>query len=148
VHDEDAWRDADLRDRRNVTTRVIRQILVERRPGRDGDVIDEERVAVARRFRNDVGAQCAARARAVVDDERLPELFAELLSEITRNEIARAAGRKRHDQPHGLARVDLCMGGTRQCGADHARSQPPQCLFFHVISSRRPLDGSSGRIVM
>src|SRR5437764_8102626 len=99
MNDQNARGRADPRDRSDIAARVVRQSLVQPGARRERDVIDEQRVTIAGRFRYDIGAERTARARAIVDDESLAKLFAELLAEITRDEIARAAGRERHDEP-------------------------------------------------
>src|SRR5690349_7679981 len=105
MHDQDARCRADLRDGRDVAARIVRQALVEPRSGRDRDVVEEKRIAVARRLRDDVRAERTTGARAVVDDERLAKLLPELLPENARNEIARAARRKRDDDANGFGGV-------------------------------------------
>ena len=63
---------------------------------------DEQRVAVGRAFRDDVGADRAARSGAVVDNRSLAEAFSEPHGDEARRDVVAAARRERHDEPHGL----------------------------------------------
>jgi len=67
---------------------------------------EEQRVAVGRGARDRLGADVAARARAVLDDHRLAELGLELRLQDAGDEVDQAAGRIRHDngdRPRGKA---------------------------------------------
>ena len=68
---------------------------------------DQERVAVLRRVGDDLGANHAAGAAAIVDDDLLAEPLAEMLRDDAGDDVVDAAGRKRHDQPHRPVRVIL-----------------------------------------
>ena len=65
-------------------------------------------VAVGRGFRDDVGADRAAGAAAVVDHHRRLQRLAQHLRERPRHDVGRPAGRKRHDDADLLARERLC----------------------------------------
>ena len=65
----------------------------------------EERVAVGRRLRRELGADRAAGAAAVVDDDLLAEALAHLRRDAARDDVDRAAGRERHDETDGFAGV-------------------------------------------
>ena len=79
MHDEDVRQRREARDRREVAHRVERQLLVQARIDRERRGDHEQRVAVGRRFRDDLGAVEAARAGTVVDDDRLAERVAQAL---------------------------------------------------------------------
>ena len=51
-------------------------------------------------MRDDVGTDHAVGARAVVDDKRLTEAFAEFLRDYARRQVVGAARRERHDNAH------------------------------------------------
>ena len=71
--------DADLRDRREVLDRIVRHLGVETGIDRmRRHRCDEQRVAVGRRLRDHVGADIAARADLVLDEELLVEQLREL----------------------------------------------------------------------
>src|SRR6266496_3815535 len=93
------------RDRGEVLARVERQRLVERHVDRVGRRRDEERVAVGRRLGDEIGADVAARAGAVLDDDRLAERLAQSRRERPRGEIGDSTRRKSDDKPDRLARV-------------------------------------------
>ena len=62
---------------------------------------------LVRRIRRDLHADHPARASAVVDDDLLVPAFRKLLAERARQQIRRAAGRKRHNEPQRAVRVVL-----------------------------------------
>jgi hypothetical protein len=97
-------RNRDQGDRREVLDRVVRHLAVQA----DVDRVRrqcalEDRVAVGRAFRDQVGADVAAGARSVVDDHRLSPGDRELLSD--------RAGDRVGDPPAG-------KGTTRRIGLD------------------------------
>ena len=74
------------------------------RPGKT----EQERVAVGCRGRDELGADQARGARAIVDDDLLAEHFAEALRDDARHHVDRTArGRRRDhaDRPVGIIRV-------------------------------------------
>ncbi len=60
---------------------------------------DQQRIAVGRRARHELGADAAAGAGAVVDHHRLSERLADLIADDAADNVGIAAGRERHDQP-------------------------------------------------
>ena len=93
----------DLRHADEVAQGVVRQLLQVR--GRhERRRVDRKGVAVGRALREQVGADRAARAPAVVDHHRLPPLLGELAPEHPADDVERAARRERHDQPHRSGR--------------------------------------------
>jgi len=77
---------------------------------------DPDRGAVGRGLGDRVGADIAARARAVLDHDLLAETGAELLRDDPRDDVGAAAGREGDDQadrpigPSGIA-----WSGRRRC---------------------------------
>jgi hypothetical protein len=92
------------RERDQVLLEVVVELGVHRR--RDGVVhrAHEDVVAVGRRARRDAGAQRAAGAAAVVDDQLLAGLLGELRRQRPGEGVGAAAGRERHDHHHRLGR--------------------------------------------
>src|SRR6267154_5807220 len=109
---------AHERDRGEVPLRVERQRPVQRHVDRVGRRGDEERVAVGRALRDEIGADVAARSGAVLDDDRLPERFAQTGRERPRGEIGDPARRKSDDEPDRLRGV-LRERGERKKERDH-----------------------------
>ena len=64
--------DRERRDRREILDRVVRDLLEEAAVQHDRVRRHQQRVAVGRRLRRGLGADVAARADAVVDDDRRP----------------------------------------------------------------------------
>jgi len=78
---------------------------------------EEQRVAVGRCLGDAGGADSAARAGAVFDDDRLLQCRRHLAAESPRQNLARAAGRERHHDARDLA----ARLAERFRGARHAR---------------------------
>ena len=105
-------------DRDQVADRIVGQLRVHRR--RRGDMADraeQHRVAIGRRTHDEVHADGAGRARAVLDHERLAQLLGHLLHDRPRDEVGVATGRRRDDDAHGLRRPGGCGNlRGRRCG--------------------------------
>jgi hypothetical protein len=88
------------------------------RADRDGAVrAGEERVTVRRRGGHERGADDAARACAVVDDDLLSELVRQSPGERAHDDIGRAAGRLSDDEADGTfgIRIARRRGGMHIC---------------------------------
>ena len=83
---------ADARDRRDVADEIEIELVVERRVDRVRRSDQEERVAVRRRAHDRLGADIAAGARPVLDDELLAEPLRQPLTDQARDDVGRAAG--------------------------------------------------------
>jgi len=64
----------------------------------------QQRVAVGIRHLDGAGADRAAGARLIFDDDQLPELRRQLLEHDPWNDVGRATRAQRHDHPNGLGR--------------------------------------------
>ena len=84
-------------DAREIAQRVVGELRVYR--GRDGvgGRDREQGVPVGRGFRDDTAAYRSARARAVVDDDLLPDPLGELYRYHARGDIGLPAGRETDD---------------------------------------------------
>src|SRR5262245_26265527 len=71
VHDHDGWKSDDRSDRRDVANEIETEFLVERRVDGVRRASHEQRVAVRRRLHHRLGANVAAGAGPVLDDELL-----------------------------------------------------------------------------
>ena len=108
MHDQHVVDVDRAHDRREVLHRVVRHLRVDADVDRERrDVAEQQRVAVGRRLGDGVGADHAARAGAVVDDDRLAERLGQRLLHDARIEIDRAARRERHDDADRLRRIRL-----------------------------------------
>jgi hypothetical protein len=72
-------------------------------------------VAVLRRIGDDLSANHATGAAAIVDDDLLAEPLAEMLRDDAGDDVVDAAGRERHDEPHRPVRGIL----RRSRGREH-----------------------------
>ena len=96
---------------------------VEARIDRDrAGVAEQQRVAVGRGLGDRAGADGAAGAGPVVDDELLAARSDSFGGDHARHGVDAAARRIRHDQRDGPRRV---VGGARHCTAVASRSQAP-----------------------
>ena len=95
---------------------------------------NQQRVAVGRCTRHSACSNIAAGTGAVLNDELLPELLRELLSDQAGEDVAWPAGGEGHDHPHrpigigALGRLPVCRAGDEQRQADEC-SDP----FAHLI---------------
>ena len=112
--------DADRRfhhhhDRHEVARRIVRKALehefVENRMRLAGE---QQGGAVRRRLGDRGGRRIAARAGAVLDDERVTELLAQSLRDFSRHEIGDAASRQRDQHRDRPAGPRLRRGGARR----------------------------------
>jgi hypothetical protein len=77
----------------------------------------QQRVAVGRGLRDDLGADDGVGARPVVDDDLLAQIFAHLLADEAAEEIGGAARRERNDERDLARRIGLggrCRNEKRQ----------------------------------
>src|ERR1700687_5252863 len=103
---------------------------------------NQQRVAVRRRFRDDLRPDHGARTGPVVDDDLLPPRFGELLTDEARNYVGAAARSERRDEPDWFRRIRcscLCVRGgdhryalQSELGDADALSMI-HCLFSSVI---------------
>ena len=102
----------DAGDRGDVADEIEIEILVQR--GVDGIRRGhrEQRVAVGRRAHHRLGADIAAGARLVFDDEGLAEPLGEPLAHQPHDDVLRAAGGKADDQVHRPRRIVERKGAT------------------------------------
>ena len=75
------------RDRRDVADEIEIEIVVERRVDRDRSGDQEERIAVRGRAHDRLGADIAAGARPVLDDEWLAEPLRQPLAHQARDDV-------------------------------------------------------------
>src|SRR6185503_853982 len=94
------------------------------------DAADADRVAIGRRLGDHVRADVAARAGAVLDEDRLAPGLGPAIADQTRIDVGDAAHGKRHDDPDRLGWVDL-----RACGeSNKKKQQKPESNCGHGIS--------------
>jgi hypothetical protein len=81
--------------------------VIERGIGRDRRRHHEERIAVRRRPHDHFGADIAAGARPVLDDELLAEPLRQPLPDQARQNVGRAAGGEADNQVHRMPRIGV-----------------------------------------
>ena len=120
VHHQRGRRDADPADRLEVLARIEPDVVVERRADAERAGVDQrDHAAVGRTLGDHPHADGAARAAAVVDDDRLAERFAELVGKDARDDVGAAARRERHDHGDRARGAGLCLrrGAAEKRGA-------------------------------
>ena len=124
VHVDEQRLHRDLRDRRKILDRIVRQLRIKSGIHDVAAVGHQQRMAVGRRARDDFGADEPARAGAVLDDELLSHAARELLCEQAPERVDAPTGAARHDDTHRLGGIGLCedMGRT-----ERAQEQPEDC---------------------
>src|SRR5262249_16574333 len=90
VHHHDVVPSDHAWDRWDVGEEIEIEVFVERCVGRAGGAALEERVSVGRRTYNRFGADIAAAARTVLDDERLAEALRQPLTHQTGDDVSRS----------------------------------------------------------
>ncbi len=153
VDDEDLRNHRGEAHRHEIALDVERQLLVELRVDRVRRQREQDRVAVGRRFRDDVGAEIAGGAAAVVDDDRLAELRRQRLDDDARNDVGAAARRIRDDELDRPGGIVLRDGRSGQCeAAKQSTSTRERRLFIaeasvsdRAIARRQAKRGSAFR---
>ena len=129
--------DAERNDRDEIVEGVVGQALVERIAGAEGRGMHQDGVAVRRRLGDEADAGGPARARAVLDHDRLADLLGELVEDDAPDHVVGVAGRKRNHRLDGARRPGLRRRGVGRCRQKRGahRSQP----------ARVPMARRSGR---
>ena len=117
IHGERHRRRRGEAERHEIPKDVERQLRIERRVERMGARHEEQRVAIGGRPRHRLGADVAARANAVLDNDLLVPELCPFVGDHAGGEIGRAAGRERHDEVHRLRRISA----LREAGAREKR---------------------------
>jgi len=111
-------------DRHEIPDGIKRQILVKTWVDRLGPLVGHQQgIAVGCGFRDRLGADHAAGARAILDHDRLLPALAEFLSNRTRKGIGRTTGGLRHDDPD-----QFWSENPPRAGAMAMRPRPRQIL--------------------
>ncbi len=114
MRQEQRRRRCDCPDRREVLARIVADIVIHARAGRErGRVAQQQRVAIGRAARGLAGADRAAAARgAVLDHDLLAQRCAHLVGDSARHDVVGAARRQRDHQCDGTARISLRARGV------------------------------------
>ena len=123
IHHEHVRKHDAHRDRRDVALRIVAEVLhYMRRDGHRADRREVNGVPVGRRRGDVLSRDVAAGARLVLDDDRLPNVFAELLCDEPGHGIGASTGGEADGQRDGAAGEILpadnsCDSHCRRC--DH-----------------------------
>src|SRR5262249_20729679 len=120
-------------DRHKVLDRIIVQVLVYERVGRQRRVgCHQERIAVRRLMMDVKRGQRSVRSRAIFDDDRLAECGAELVGDDARNRVAAAARTEHVDDGNRPRRIIVGISRrTEECS--YGGYQNEGKLFHGVI---------------
>ena len=98
----------------------------------------DQRVAVGRRLGHQVGADVAARAGTVLDDDRLAQRAAHLLGQHAGHGVERAAGRVRHHEAQRRWEIGVLGLGGRAEGQRGGQR--------HGAAQQDATDGAAGKV--
>ncbi len=142
-HDKDERRCRHLNNRHEIAHRIVAQLGVHARVGAVRAACPQQKgVAVRRRARDCSGAEAGARATAILNDDRLPQHFAEPRPNDARDYVDATAGRERHNDLDRLARIGLRpyrqrAPDCRQRGRARDKQHPSdRAKHFHVVILR------------
>src|SRR5712691_1664203 len=113
VHQHDEGLSDDGRDRRDVAAEIEIELVVERRVDHAIRTNHEQRIAVRGRLDDSLGADIAAGAWPVVDDEGLAEPVRQPLTHQAREDVVWSAGWIRDDYSHQSRRMGLRLRDAR-----------------------------------
>ena len=141
VHHDDLRHAGDHADGHEVGLDVVVELRVHRRRDRVVHRAHEQRVAVGCGARGHAGADRAAGAALVVDDELPAQVLGQHRGQRPREGIGAAAGREGHDQGHRLGRPGaLCQrqrAGQGQRGGQQQRAaRRGGVRRLHAVSGR------------
>src|SRR5262245_10506073 len=98
---------------------------------------EQQRVAVGRGFGGDLGAQAAAGAGAVVDDDLLAERFSQPLADQAGEHVGAAAGRVGHDHADGSIGIRLRRRrGAGEGGESEKGGEDELCRHANSVAHR------------
>ena len=143
---------ANAGDRRDIFDEIEVEVFVERCVDRvRGHHLHQNGVAVRLRAHDRFGADIAAGARPILDDELLAETLAGRLRYDARQAVGGLTGRKADDHAHRLRRIGLRPGELRdgrKRGGPRRQLQKSSAWKFHDkssdVSRRRPGCAHSG----
>ncbi len=114
MHDQHVGRALDQSHRREVTQRVPRRSILQKRREPHRAAAFEQRVTIGLRFGYDFRADVA---RAVLYDDRLPERTGDFLRNETREQVAAAADRAGDDAQRAERKI---LAASRACAYEQA----------------------------
>jgi len=136
MYRHDVWVANDASDGRDVADEIEIELVVERRVDRVGRSDQEERVSVGGRAHYGLGADVAAAARPVLDDEWLAEPLREPLTDQARDDVTWATRSKGDDDPHRPRRIGLRPSEARdrrQSGSARRKMQKSSARQGHGV---------------
>src|SRR5262245_22429688 len=90
----------------------------------------DERIAVWRALRDELGGEVAAGADAVLDHHRLSQARLQAVREQARRNVHRTASRVRHDQVDGTRRPRLAPRKRRRRAERGGKDEPVHRVYF------------------
>src|SRR6516225_5571838 len=138
MYHDDIGRPHDACDWRDIADEIVVELVVECRVDRIETTDQEKRVAVCGRANCGLGADIAAAARPVVDNELLAEPLRQPLSDQAREDVGRAGRGEWHDQTHRSRRI-----GLRPCDARHCGQRGSACCEMQELAAGKFHSGPS-----
>ena len=136
----------DEADVLEILERIEAQAAVQRRRRRHADMVDQDRVAVRLRVLHLLGRQNSARARAVLDEDRLAQGLAHRLRHHAGDGIGRSArgiGNQHDDRPCRI----ILRRCARRCRERRKGQQVPQSFHFRLLLRQYLFDDPEPAVV-
>ena len=126
-NDQRRWRGRNAGNRIVLRERIKarRRLLVQGLADRERVFRKQERIAVRLRGGDVVPGEIAVRSRAILHDHRLTERLLEVVRNLPRQSVGRAARHKRYDKVHRTGGIRLCAGFLRR-ECEHGNSDCQQ----------------------
>jgi hypothetical protein len=140
VRNEHQRERAEARDAGEIAREAVGQLGVQARVRGERGGQEHQRVAVRRRARNELRADVAVAAAAVVDHELLAERLAELDRDQAAEDVGGPTGRERNHEPHRPRGVGLrrSRGHPRREGCDQDGAPQKKSKHLHnYVTARR-----------
>jgi len=98
----------------------------------------EERVAVGSRLSHRLGADLRVGTSLILYDNLLAPHLGEPLAHRARDDVSRAAGGQRHDEPDGLCRIVCARAWGETAAANGSRRTSASALKMRVVMTSSP----------
>jgi len=121
--------DATQRDRREIANGVVRKLWLQAWIDRVRHGRQQDRVAVRRCFRDEIGPDDLSAAATIIDDDRLPDRLADFVCDTTGDDVGRSAGRVGNDQPDRTRGIRLRQSASTQRQTDASHHDLPHLQF-------------------
>src|SRR6516225_6603047 len=161
IHHHDIWKADDRCDRRDVAEEIEIELVVKRRVDCARRAEEAQGIAVGSRAHDCFGADIAAGAGTIFNDELLTQPLRQPLPDQPRSNVGRTSGSERNDQAHRPCRIGLCQydprhnrqrggscGQMQECAAGKFHGVPRWSLgiIYHAVACTTRAEPSHARV--